>query len=230
MTYKLLKIRKNECFIWLAFAVIVWGVSMIGQCVSIRDNHYDEMSTLIMLGVVSMGSIFWGVGTIRSRFNIAVSMGQTRKSIIFAELIVSICKYTEIILLGIVSHLIQNQIYINKVNNLPISTILSLKNCILFIVGISAFELLCGALYIRFRNKFIWTLWAIYMLVFILAGRIETYVKNNENSKFSVFVMRVIKIASSIKPDEWRGMGIAVFILMLLITGFIFKRQDVKGV
>lgn len=230
MTYKLFKIRKMEWLYWFILGIVVLVIGIVGQCVTEKAGKYTELSTLIMIGVVSGASLLWGVGTFQSRFNIAVSMGQTRDTIILSETIVAIIKYTTVILIGSLSHYIQNQIYADKINEIPMDTLLSLKNCLLFIIGITALEVLFNALFIRFQRKFFWTMWGIYMFVCIFVRRITVYIENHRHSSVAKFGDWVRRATISIHPNEWRMIGIGVFAVMLAISYFIVIRQDVKGV
>jgi len=157
-----------------ALGVIVWTIVM---AVDGADGTYGTAGAMMALLLGMLGIIIMGMFSMHQDFNMAISLGKTRRQYVPAKylLLVTACLLCFVIsylickmelllypfvLNGAVCELNMEDILLNPVTILGV------------VILVPMLVMLCGALYLKFGMKFFWFGWVIWMCSCTMLPRI----------------------------------------------------------
>ncbi len=174
------KTRKMEVlqFLAVAFGSYVFGiiVMMIIRANTMEENECVTLGMLIaMVALVFMhffGIIFSFVG----EFNMAISMGATRRAYVGSYALFNMAELAGLELLlfvfGKIELALMRVIYPQCEIILDLTRFFQWKYLLAVIVGMTIIELFLGSVILRFGMKAFWIIWAIWMFLTLVPAKL----------------------------------------------------------
>ena len=231
-----LQLNKKDIATYIILAIVS---GMIGIIIPlIMGNIFIEQKEYIELGficAVSIDMLIWCVNSIFSipiDFNLAVSMGKTRKVyvptryvVLVSELIVifAVAKGVNIIEKVIYQIMLPQSVAVTNVNVFFTSPIALLV--ILF--ALPALIILLGILYIRYQKKFAFIAWVAWMLGCTGIAKIIPAIEENPDSFLGKIGWMVINFFSQTDTLVQCIGIIASSIIALYFAGRLLRRQHI---
>ena len=225
------KSRKTELLQYLGIMSGAFVVGFIILLIVMGQTKENESATAgTMIAVVAMlfvhffATIFSFVG----EFNMAVSMGATRKNFVanYALFNMSEILLLELglVILGNLEKFIVNRLFPNVVMEIDMTKFFDWKYLLAAIVVLTVSEIFLGAVILRFGMKIFWVLWAIWMLAALLPLNIS------KNEKLSAELAKIgFMIGGKITPAGIVTAVSLVCLILIAITWKILKRQRVTA-
>lgn len=232
MTKKEFKLQFTN--LW-QMGLVTLGMFVIGEimvAIIIALTKADDGATLGWLFAL-IGLAFWyfcvGAQIVSGTDN-AIAMSRSRKNYLVAHYIVNLC-YSAIMvaftyILGQVELLAFRIFWPNLPMEFDFSEWFSLKIAILIIVSGVIIAGFLGALIARFGRKAFWTLWCIWMFVFLVLPRMATY-SEESNTVLGLLGKVVFGFLFSIPLSVWKTVGAVSLVVCLLSTYQMLKKKAV---
>lgn len=174
MLQKQLKRRKKEALLFFLIIIAGYVIGVFSMLLISRKSAGEAAEKeVVLIGTVLAMTIgvclqfFVDIFTFLQEFNIAISMGQTRKSFVWCYEFVSLLELlaVTIILRGFAE--IEQLIYCIAVPDIKFlvkaDVLVQLKIIVPIILGITAVQMLIQALLLRFGMKAFWGIWIVWM-------------------------------------------------------------------
>ena len=229
---ELMRVNKNEFVFYGGVSLLgaVFGIIMVLVIMAVdgTGEDYGELGSLfaLMMGVIVM--VFGGIYGTQADFNLAISMGKTRKHFVPAKYMLLVMETVMLIgiamLVGWIEGFLYNAIYPLAINELHISAWLDYPSLLVGVaLGIPAITMLLGALLMLFGQKFFWVIWALWMLGCMGFPRIiNAAVHESKAGKFSVAVVRFIAGL----PKGSLTIAMFVLIAVAVVANYLLLRKQ----
>lgn len=175
------KTRKMEVlqFLAVAFGSYVFGiiVMMIIRANTMEENECVTLGMLIAMIVLVFIHFFGITFSFVGEFNMALSMGATRKSFVGSYALFNMVELAglELLLfvLGKIELALISVIYPQCEIILDVTQYFQWKYLLAVIVGMTVVELFLGAVILRFGMKAFWVVWAIGMFLTLVPAKLS---------------------------------------------------------
>ena len=175
------KTRKMEVlqFLAVAFGSYVFGiiVMMIIRANTMEENECVTLGMLIAMIVLVFIHFFGIIFSFVGEFNMALSMGATRKSFVGSYALFNMVELAglELLLfvLGKIELALISVIYPQCEIILDVTQYFQWKYLLAVIVGMTVVELFLGAVILRFGMKAFWVVWAIWMFLTLVPAKLS---------------------------------------------------------
>lgn len=175
------KTRKMEVLQFLAvtFGSYVFGiiVMMIIRANTMEENECVTLGMLIAMIVLVFIHFFGIIFSFVGEFNMALSMGATRKSFVGSYALFNMVELAglELLLfvLGKIELALISVIYPQCEIILDVTQYFQWKYFLAVIVGMTVVELFLGAVILRFGMKAFWVVWAIWMFLTLVPAKLS---------------------------------------------------------
>ena len=175
------KTRKMEVlqFLAVAFGSYVFGiiVMMIIRANTMEENECVTLGMLIAMIVLVFIHFFGITFSFVGEFNMALSMGATRKSFVGSYALFNMVELAglELLLfvLGKIELALISVIYPQCEIILDVTQYFQWKYLLAVIVGMTVVELSLGAVILRFGMKAFWVVWAIWMFLTLVPAKLS---------------------------------------------------------
>lgn len=175
------KTRKMEVlqFLTVAFGSYVFGiiVMMIIRANTMEENECVTLGMLIAMIVLVFIHFFGITFSFVGEFNMALSMGATRKSFVGSYALFNMVELAglELLLfvLGKIELALISVIYPQCEIILDVTQYFQWKYLLAVIVGMTVVELFLGAVILRFGMKAFWVVWAIWMFLTLVPAKLS---------------------------------------------------------
>ena len=174
------KTRKMEVlqFLAVAFGSYVFGiiVMMIIRANTMEENECVTLGMLIAMAALVFMHFFGIIFSFVGEFNMAISMGATRRAYVGSYALFNMAELAglELLLfvLGKIESALMRVIYPQCEVILDLTQYLQWKYLLAVIVGMTIVELFLGAVTLRFGMKAFWAIWAIWMFVTLVPAKL----------------------------------------------------------
>lgn len=174
------KTRKMEVlqFLAVAFGSYVFGiiVMMIIRANTMEENECVTLGMLIAMIVLVFIHFFGITFSFVGEFNMALSMGATRKSFVGSYALFNMVELAglELLLfvLGKIELALISVIYPQCEIILDVTQYFQWKYLLAVIVGMTVVELFLGAVILKFGMKAFWVVWAIWMFLTLVPAKL----------------------------------------------------------
>lgn len=233
---KQIKRRTTETLQYLAIMAggFLVGVAIVSAVALYFGDGKEE--GIFQLGVILALVItvfLQGFGTIFSflgEFNLAISMGQTRKSFVWAYEAVSVIQIVVMAAVAFLMGFVENGIY--RVI-LPkaymevdiVANVFRLRYLIPGIFAIAVIEMFLQALLLRYGRRAFWGVWVAWMLLWMLPG----YLSKNRRLAAGVLEMtdRFAKMGSAAGTAVLMGAGVVFGAVLIGVSWNMLRKQRV---
>ena len=174
------KTRKMEVlqFLAVAFGSYVFGiiVMMIIRANTMEENECVTLGMLIAMVALVFVHFFGIIFSFVGEFNMAISMGATRRAYVGSYALFNMAELAglELLLfvLGKIESALMRVIYPQCEVILDLTQYIQWKYLLAVIVGMTIVELFLGAVTLRFGMKAFWAIWAIWMFVTLVPAKL----------------------------------------------------------
>lgn len=175
------KTRKMEVlqFLAVAFGSYVFGiiVMMIIRANTMEENECVTLGMLIAMIVLVFIHFFGITFSFVGEFNMALSMGATRKSFVGSYALFNMVELAGLelllLVLGKIELALISVIYPQCEIILDVTQYFQWKYLLAVIVGMTIVELFLGAVTLRFGMKAFWVVWAIWMFLTLVPAKLS---------------------------------------------------------
>ena len=225
------KVRKAEL---LQFLGIVAGGYLVGLIIvfivmnATKENSYATVGTMLAVIVFALMHLFGISFSFMGDFNMAVSMGVTRKSFVAGYVLFNLLEIAvlevEIILFGMFEKFMLKTAFPQASMEIDLTTLFTWKYLLGVMVVLTVLEMLLGAVILRYGVKAFWVLWAIWMIVCLAPMNIAKNEKlSGELAKLGLF------LGGKFTPQGIVALVIALTIVVAAITWNILRKQRVTA-
>ena len=207
-------------------------IGVFVMLIASKKNTEKEVfliGTVLVMIIGACMQFFIDIFTFLQEFNIAISMGQTRKSFVWCYEFVSFLELFAItvMLRGLAE--IEQLIYRIAMPNgrflIKADMLVQLKIIVPIILGMIAVEMLLQAMLLRFGMKAFWVIWIIWML---LAFFPSTVMQNKVLSeKAANLAAALFSVAAHLGTMFWIMAGVILIGIMVGIAWRFLCRQQV---
>ena len=210
----------------IGIIMTLFSMSMDGT-----GESYGKVGAFMVLVLGILFIFFTGIFSLPIDFNLAVSMGKTRKSYVPARFIILALDVLAVILIFIIFNAAEEALYTtlypNAVCELDVGKLLHNPALIAgTIFLLPTVNLLCGALLMRFPTKFVWVLWAIWMIVFTGGPKMITAAEKKD-SVFGQLGAAILWLFQGASPIKTAVAVVIITVMGMAVTMRLFSRQRV---
>lgn len=208
---------------------------LIAFCILIFEkDSYGKIGAVLALvfGIILL--FFGGIFFIQGEFNIAISMGKTRKYFVparYLEQVLNILVMLAVVMLiNWLEGLVYPAICPQAVCEFDIDSLLHNAGALIGIIfGAPVLVLLFGALLMRFSAQFFWVFWALWMVLFVGGPRIMSAVNENPDSVPARIGLKILDLAGGISPVQLAVTLILLAAVLMAVTVGLFRKQRVTS-
>ena len=220
----------------LAIAGGILGVILVLIIMAVdgTGEDYGQLGTLFAEMFSAIALLFGGIFAVQTDFNLAISMGKTRKYYVPARYLLLVLDTTIILAIVFLTSRIENAlypaIYPGTVCDLNAGGILNSPGVFAAIaMGVPMIVLLFGALLMRFSTKFFWVLWAFWMFLCMGGPRIASATIENPNSLPGRIGLALVEVLTGLTALKLFGIAAVIILAGLIVTFVLFKKQRVTA-
>ena len=225
------KVRKAEL---LQLLGSVAGGYLVGLIIvfivmnATKENSYAMVGTRLAVTVFALMHLFGISFSFMGDFNMAVSMGVTRKSFVAGYALFNLLEIAvlevEIILFGMFEKFMLKTAFPQASMENDLTALFTWKYLLGAMVVFTVLEMLLGAVILRYGVKAFWVLWAIWMIVCLVPMNIEKNEKlSGELAKLGLF------LGGTLTPQGMVVLVIVLTIVVAAITWNILRKQRVTA-
>ena len=197
-----------------------------------EDPDYACMGTLFVLISTAVGVFAHGNLGGNTRLSLAVAMGQTRRSYIMFDSMVTLVTGAIGLVVAWCTYQVENCLYAvlypGFVNDMPMDGIFRLKYILPIIVGLMFLELVFTAITLRFGANTFRVIWLIFCFSFMIIPRtIDAHIEGS-SSLFARVGGILLRIAEAIPVKAWIGVGAAAILAVLGYAILVLRKAEIK--
>lgn len=196
------------------------------------EEGYAKLGATLALLFGAIFVFFGSLFSVQTEFNLAISMGKTRKYFVparYLELALDILVMLAVTtLINGLEGILYPALFPGATCEFGMDAIVYNVGAMIGItVGAPVLILLLGVLLMRFSTKMFWGLWALWMIAFVGGPRILSAVKKNPDSLPGRIGMRVMEFCSGITAVELAVSMILLAVVGMIATVMLFRKQRV---
>lgn len=232
MIQKQLRRRKKEALFLLLIIIVAYLVGILMMIIISKKSAEKEVFLVgtVLAMIIGAGlQFFSNILTFLQEFNIAISMGQTRKSFVWCYELVSFLELFAItvILRGLaeIEQLIYNIVMPDGKFLIRADVLVQLKIIVPIILGMTAVQMLLQALLLRFGMKAFWVIWIGWMLLCFSPSAL----RQNEvlSEKAANLAAALFTVVSHLGAVYWIMAGVILAGIMVGTAWGFLRRQQV---
>ena len=225
------KVRKIELlqFLGIVAAGYLVGLGIVFIMVNVTDeNAYATVGTMLAVNLFAFMHLFAISFSFMGEFNMAISMGVTRKSFaagyaLFNLLEIAVLEL-EIVVFGVLEKFLLKTAFPQAAVEVDMTTFFTWKYLLGAMVVFTVLEMFFGAVILRYGMKVLWILWAVWMIICLVPMNIAKNEKlSGELAKLGLF------LGGKFTPQGIVALMIALTIVIAVITWNILRKQRVTA-
>ena len=197
-----------------------------------EDPDYACMGTLFVLMATAIGVFARGNMGGNTRFSLAVSMGQTRRSYLLCDSLVTFFTGAFGVAVAWCAYQLESRLYAvlypSFQNDMPMDGIFRMKYILLALVALVLLEVIFSAITIRFGANTFRVVWLVFCFSFILIPRMIEAHQAGSLSLFGRIGGVIVTVAGALPVKAWFGVGAALLLLVLALAVNVFRKAEVK--
>lgn len=197
-----------------------------------EDRDYACLGALMASIGTVIGALARDNGTLSGRFCLAVSMGQTRRSFLLWDTVLTALAAALGLLVswGLyrLEDLLYSALYPGYENGMPLDVVYQWKILLPAALVLSVVSLMFGALQMRFGLKGFGAVWLIFCASFMVLPRAINAALDGGTSLLARLGGGVLWLAKALPPAVWAGLGGAALLALTVWSLCYFWRAAVK--
>lgn len=228
---KSLIVHKKSLWMYPLLSMVLFAIGhAILWCVMLLVNDKDltsfEFGTFLTL-IASFYMGVFGTASYRNSFNYALSMSQKRINIITGLTIVSVLKYTfmiiTIVLLNTFERFVCNTVFKEYALESSLYKFFTIKNLLLIILVFVAVESLFGSLFTKFGMKCFWILWIFFVILIPMSSKfIHKLLDDNQQ-----LLDKIVEFFTKTNINVLYCIAVFILLLLIALPYAILKKQRV---
>ena len=214
----------------------VFGILLVLIIMAVdgTGEDYGMIGTMMALLSGMITIVLGGVFSTQSEFNLAISMGKTRRCFVparYLKLVVdTVIVEGVVILTSVVEKALYPAFYPGTVCELGFEFFTGNPVVLIGVaLGAPVLVLLMGALMMKFSAKFLWVFWVLWMLCCMVVPRIMRVMEESPDSRLAKLGNGVLEFLEK-KPT---ASGVVVFVtviaVLMALTYGLFRKQRVTA-
>lgn len=225
------KVRKAELLQFLGITAVGYLIGLIVVFIVMNVAKENTCATAgTMLAVIAFAFIhLFGITlSFMGDFNMAISLGTTRKSFVSGYVLFNLLEIAvlelEIVVFGVVEKLLLENAFPQAVMEIDLTNFFTWNYLSGVLVVFTAVEMFFGAVILRYGMKVLWILWAVWMIICLVPMNIAKNEKlSGELAKLGLF------LGGKFTPQGIVALVIALTIVVAAITWNILRKQRVTA-
>lgn len=235
---ELMRVSKDEFVLYGVVSVIgaIIGIVMVFVIMAVdgTGEDYGELGSLFALLIGAIALVFGGIYGTQSDFNMAISMGKTRKHYAFAKYFALVIETLMLMLIAMLVGWVESfwytAVYPGAVNELHISAWLEYPLVLVGVAfGIPAITMLFGTLLMIFGQKFFWVIWALWMFGCMGFPRIIHAMTEKPESGIARFGKAVADLVTGLPAGVMPAIVLTVIAVIVAADFALLRRQRVTA-
>lgn len=225
------KVRKTELLQFLGITAVGYLIGLIVVFIVMnvaKENTCATAGTMLAVIVFALMHL-WGISfSFIGDFNMAVSMGVTRKSFaagyaLFNLLEIAVLEL-EIVVFGVLEKFLLKTAFPQAAVEADMTNFFTWNYLSGVVVVFTTVEMFFGAVILRYGMKVLWILWAVWMIICLVPMNIAKNEKlSGELAKLGLF------LGGKFTPQGIVALVIALTIVIAVITWNILRKQRVTA-
>lgn len=209
-------------------------IVLIIMAIDGTGEDYGQVGSMLvqMFGMILL--LFGGIFSVQSDFNLAISMGKTRKYYVPSKYLVLVLETAVLLIIVFVISRIEDAlypaVYPGAICDLDVSGIFNYPGFLAgLLFGLPMIVLLFGALLMRFSAKIFWVFYVVWMFLFLGGPRIAAAAAEKPDSIPGKIGLALIGFLSEFTSFKLLGLAALIIAVGLMITFALLKRQRVTA-
>lgn len=225
------KVRKIELLQFLGITAVGYLIGLIVVFIVMNAAKESTCATAgTMLAVIAFAfmHLFGITFSFMGDFNMAISLGATRKSFVAGYALFNLLEIAvlelEIVVFGVVEKFLLENAFPQAVMEIDLTNFFTWNYLTGVLVVFTAVEMFFGAVILKYGMKAFWVLWALWMLICLVPMNI------GKNEKLSgVLESLGVILGEKITSQGIAALVIIVTIIIVMITWKILRKQRVTA-
>ena len=224
------KVRKTELLQFLGITAVGYLIGLIVVFIVMNVAKRITCATAgTMLRSIAFAFMHYlGLLFFMGDFNMAISLGATRKSFVSGYVLFNLLEIAvlelEIVVFGVVEKLLLENAFPQAVMEIDLTNFFTWNYLSGVLVVFTAVEMFFGAVILRYGMKVLWILWAVWMIICLVPMNIAKNEKlSGELAKLGLF------LGGKFTPQGIVALVIALTIVVAAITWNILRKQRVTA-
>ena len=232
---KHLKVNRSGVLVMLAFqlGLFLMGV-LIVVCINAfvnDDRDYAAIGGMMALMATLFGGLVRGSGAM-NRYRMAVSMGQTRRSYMLADPVITMLNTAIGIafawLLDKFELWLYGLLYPGWELDMDVFAAMEWWYYPIFILAICILDFCFGALQIRFGNAGFAAIWFPLCFLPMIVGNSVEAAREGGSSLLALIGRGVLFLAGLLTPPVWGGVLLAFLLALVVLSVLCYRKAEVK--
>ena len=225
------KVRKAELLQFLGITAVGYLIGLIVVFIVMnvaKDNTCATAGTMLAVIAFAFIHLFGITFSFIGDFNMAISLGATRKSFVAGYALFNLLEIAvlelEIVVFGVVEKFLLENAFPQAVMEIDLTNFFTWNYLTGVLVVFTAVEMFFGAVILKYGMKAFWVLWAFWMIGCLVPINIE------KNERLSGTLARLgIFLGGNITSQGIAVLIIIISIIMVMITWKILRKQRVTA-
>lgn len=236
MLLKIVKQRFSDIIALWALSVFgyIFGTILFVILMGIdTESTTLEIATIMETIVAIVFLVLIGIFQFPSQFNMAVGMGASRKAFVPCYYVVNIFIASVQYGIIVVSHYIESAqiqwMYPMQEKEAGIEQFLFLDSVIPVILLLAAIQLVAGCCVLKFGKKAYWIIWAAWMVLCIVPGKLGDIVEKNPEGTLAEVIHTIGVFFQSISAFGLNLLLLVMTAVCLVFSWLLARRQQVTN-
>jgi len=215
-----------------AFFLVGLAMVLIINTFINEDPNYACMGTLFVLMGTLVGTFARGNLGGNTRFSLAVSMGQTRRSYIIFDSLITLFTGTLGVAVAWCVYQLEDRLYAalypGFVNDMPMDGFFRLKYILPILLVLVLLELIFTAVTLRFGPNTFRVIWLVFCFSFMIVPRMIDGYMEGSSSLFARIGGVLVWVSGILPVKVWIAVGCVLLLILLALAANVFRRAEVK--
>lgn len=215
----------------------VFGIVLVRIIVSVDPtvNGYVSLGSFISICLGMFVTVLSCIITYGTKFNLAVSMGCTRKEFFSVHWIGTILfiliEIVAVLIFGLLETGLGKIMYANtslseELNLLPY--LMNYKVITALLLFVPAMGIFAGSLVMKFQMKAFWALWAVWMFLFLGGAKVSELISENPDGRLADVVSGVFAFFKGLTGPAIVLLLLVIFAVVFGISAILVRKQEVR--
>jgi len=215
----------------------IFGIVLIKIIVSVDSTieGYAVLGTFVAMFLGIIVTLISAVFSYGAKFNLAVSMGCTRKefflsywggSLLFVAIEIAAVLVFGILETGLGKIMYANSLLFEEVNFL--TYLMDYRVIAGLLLMVPAVGIFVGALTLKFQTKAIWAMWVVWMVACLGGAKVHDIISENPDSILADVAGSVFHFFKTVTGPVLILLFLAVCAIMFAISAILLHKQEVR--
>lgn len=234
--WKYARVSRRAPLIMLLFQLGFFAMGLLMVLIVNRfaneDPDYACLGTLFSCIGIAVGMLVQGNNTLSGRFSLAVAMGQTRRSFLLWDTVITALTGALGLLAAWGLYLLENALYQalypGYENDIPMELFFRWQVLLPVLIGMCVLVLILGAFHQKFGMKVFTSAWLILCFGFMVIPRAIHRAVDGGTSLLARIGSGLLWLIRALSPAAWATVGVAIVLALLAFSVQVFRRAAVR--